>query len=71
LAHGFSPHHRRTFRVTDPQLKLFWTKSHIHVVTRCSLWNKKRFSMTLNTSASLNTIQAQDEHFRQHGQSAS
>jgi ribonuclease HII len=23
LAHGFSPHHRRTFRVTDPQLKLF------------------------------------------------
>lgn len=23
LAHGPSPHHRRTFRVTDPQLKLF------------------------------------------------
>lgn len=23
LAHGFSPHHRRTFRVSDPQLKLF------------------------------------------------
>ncbi|MGK6350474.1 ribonuclease HII [Parapedobacter sp. DT-150] len=23
LAHGFSPHHRRTFRVTDPQLTLF------------------------------------------------
>ncbi|NGM60777.1 ribonuclease HII [Sphingobacterium sp. SGG-5] len=22
LTHGFSPHHRRTFRVTDPQLKL-------------------------------------------------
>lgn len=23
LEHGFSPHHRRTFRVTDPQLSLF------------------------------------------------
>ncbi|MBK1441128.1 ribonuclease HII [Parapedobacter sp. ISTM3] len=23
LQHGFTPHHRRTFRVTDPQLKLF------------------------------------------------
>ncbi|NQD69411.1 ribonuclease HII [Sphingobacterium shayense] len=23
LEHGFSPHHRKTFRVTDPQLKLF------------------------------------------------
>jgi len=23
LAHGLSPHHRKTFRVTDPQLKLF------------------------------------------------
>lgn len=23
LKHGFSPYHRRTFRVTDPQLKLF------------------------------------------------
>lgn len=23
LAHGFSPYHRRTFRVTDPQLELF------------------------------------------------
>lgn len=23
LQHGFTPHHRKTFRVTDPQLKLF------------------------------------------------
>ncbi|SFC57087.1 RNase HII [Parapedobacter composti] len=23
LSHGFTPHHRRTFRVTDPQLTLF------------------------------------------------
>ncbi len=23
LKHGFSPYHRRTFRVTDPQLDLF------------------------------------------------
>lgn len=23
LAHGISPHHRKTFRITDPQLKLF------------------------------------------------
>ncbi|WP_257666626.1 ribonuclease HII [Parapedobacter tibetensis] len=23
LQHGFTPHHRRSFRVTDPQLKLF------------------------------------------------
>lgn len=23
LAYGFTPHHRKTFRVTDPQLKLF------------------------------------------------
>jgi len=23
MAHGLSPHHRKTFKITDPQLKLF------------------------------------------------